>query len=580
MESSMQAKLLTNVLSVVYTHVKTPDRGDLYLTRYAEKYLKQLEINNWFEKSWFNKHKIRLLGTGAVYKVPTKNIDGISLNLVVKHCRVGEDVPLDTHTLEEFCNAEFNSPWEEFSLVEEMREGNCGLEDFKIATQLPLAIYVPPEQLQLWQSGRSRSKIQRIKARHPGIDLDILKQYKLVYRWIEGLNLPEAFELISIDNEERIEHLKTLDKSVISDVEKKGYLVADSKPEHIIISETDIKHVISISEKHHASAAVEQTKYLYTLIENGKYSIIDYELLLRTPEHEEKIKEERRQSYLGGLTNRYTPRRVPAHLSKEEVFGVPYIYGHAESTGGSLWVVGNDPRLFDYFLPERWRRTPSIKLPGRTETFYTITKDNVRLVWETSRVGELPSRKDPYYHTLVGENGINSPFEEFAIAHELTRLGILCAYVRAIYMTGSRKIEKSRDMRRYKSHRSIVDPEGNPALQKSHNYITIRGYYNGPDHWVAQQTGKLYERVDLADAFEKGLINESMCRQLSERKIERLKKVGYNGSLLRPCDLLMSIDQNEAIVKDESGLPVVVICNFQRIWKISGNPVFTLSLTS
>jgi hypothetical protein len=191
----------------------------------------------------------------------------------------------------------------------------------------------------------------------------------------------------------------------------------------------------------------------------------------------------------------------------------------------------------------------------------------------------MPSRKDPYYHPLLAKNGINSPFEEFAIAHELTSLGILCAYVRAIYMTGSRKMEKSRDVRRYESHSKIVDPEGNPVLQKSHNYITIRGYYNGPDQWVAQQTGKLYERVDLEDALEKELVDKNMCTQLSERKIKRLKNVGYDGSLLRPCDLLMSIDENGGIVRDDCGLPVVVICNFQRIWKISGKPVFITPAT-
>jgi hypothetical protein len=554
--------------------MKTEDGGDLYLTQYADKHPKHLDISNWFDTPWFNNNKVRLSGTGTVYKVPTKIIDGSSLDLVVKNCRVGEDVPLDTHTLEEFCDAEFNSPWEEFSLVEEMREGQYGPKNLKIDSQFPLAIYVPPEKMQLWQSGRSRSKIHRIRVRHPGIDLDILKQYKLVYRWIDGLNLSETFELIKIDNSDRIHYLETLDSSVMSDLEEKGYLVADTKPEHIIISESDIERIISIGKQDQQNSAKKQVEYIYSLIAEGKYAVVDYELLLRTPEHEAEVKEARRHSYLEGQTNRYTPRRVPPHLSKAEVFGVPYIFGHAESTGGRLWVVGNDPRLFDYFLPERWRKTPSIKLPGRTETFYTITKDNIRLVWETSRVGELPSRKDPYYHPLLAKNGINSPFEEFAIAHELTGLGILCAYVRAIYMTGSCKLEKSRDPRRYESHRDILDPEGNPVLQESHNYITIRGYYNGPDQWVARQTGTLYERVDLEDALEKGLIDENMCRQLSERKINRLKNVGYDGSLLRPCDLLMSIDENGGIVRDDSKLPVVVICNFQRIWKISGKPVF------
>jgi hypothetical protein len=87
------------------------------------KLRKHFDIGNWYESKWFNRHKVRLEGTGSVYRLPTKEVDGKVLDLVVKNCRVGEDVPLDTHTLHEFCDAEVNSPWEEFSLVMEMREG-------------------------------------------------------------------------------------------------------------------------------------------------------------------------------------------------------------------------------------------------------------------------------------------------------------------------------------------------------------------------------------------------------------------------------------------------------------------------
>ncbi len=116
-------KTLVNVLGIVYVHTKTSDGGDLYLTRFAESFQEHLVIENWYEKKWFNEHKIRLEGTSSVYKVPTKEVKGKSLDLVVKNCRVGEDVPIDTHTLQEFCDAEFNSPWEEFTLNDELREG-------------------------------------------------------------------------------------------------------------------------------------------------------------------------------------------------------------------------------------------------------------------------------------------------------------------------------------------------------------------------------------------------------------------------------------------------------------------------
>lgn len=567
----MHKKTLINVLGVVYVHLKTGDGGDLYLTEYADTYHKHLKIGNWYEKRWFDRHKTRLKGTGSVFKVPTKRVNGKSLDLVVKNCRVGEDVPIDTHTLEEFCNAEFNSPWEEFSLVSEMKEGRFGPKNLKKKTQHPMAIYVPPGEMQLWQSGRSRDKINKIRARHPGVDLDILKQYKLIYQWIDGLNISEIFEHINIGHDELLYHLKALNQVVMADIEEKGYYVADSKPEHIIISPEHTELTLEIGINGTKNAAKDQITYLYELINTDKYSIVDYELLLRTPEHEKLVKKSKRHSYLDYQRDRFTATPLPGHLQKMEIHGVPYIYGHTESTGGKLWVVGNNAFLFDYFLPERWRKTPSIGLPGTKETFYTISKDNVHLVWHTSMVGELPDKDDEEYDPLIKEFGINSPFEESAIALELTGLGILCAYVRAIYKTWSYKMERSSDQRRYDLHKDILDPEGRPVLQEEHNYISIRGYYNGPDDWVARQSGPLYERVNLTEAAATGILEIDNSILLLEKIKIDLEKAGYNGTLLKLDDLVLSVDSDGHIVKDNAGSPLVVICNFEYIWKISGN---------
>ncbi|RPI37302.1 MAG: hypothetical protein EHM54_03510 [Nitrospiraceae bacterium] len=570
MEKVSSRKSLVNVLQVVYAHVKTSDGGDLYLTRFAEPHLDHFEINNWYERDWFDRHKIRLQGTSSVYRVPTKEVNGKSLDLVVKNCRVGEDVPIETHTLQEFCDAEFNSPWEEFSLVMEMREGAHGPREIKVKTQRPLAIYVPPERMQPWQSGRSRSKINRIHAKHPGIDLDILKQYKLIYEWIKGKNLPEVFEHIDITDEEIVRHLKGINYKVLADLDKKGYLVADMKPEHIIISEDDALRIEEIGRSHNNSSAYKkQVDLLYQLITEGNYSVIDYELLLRTARHEDEVKDSRRHHYLDDQRNRFKPTSLPSHLKSAEIFGVPYIYGHAESTGGHLWVVGRNARLFDYFLPERWRKTPSLKLSDRKEVFYTITKDNIHLVWETSRVGELPGEEDGGSDDAkIRHYGIKSPFEDFAMAQALNELGIPTVYVRAIYMTGTTKIEPSVDFRRYESHMDILDPEGNPILQENHNYITIRGYYNGPDYSVAER-GPLYVPVDLSKAVYQGLIDEATCRDFLDKVREKLRDVGYDGSLLKPNDLLLAVDSEGKIMNNSYGAPEVIICNFELIWKIS-----------
>ena len=569
MEKTARKKTLVNVLGVVYVHSRTSDGGDLYLTRYADPLHEHFEIESWYEKNWFDRHKIRLLGTSSVYKIPTKKIRGTSLDLVVKNCRVGEDVPIDTHTLQEFCDAEFNSPWEEFSLVMELMDNLYGPKKMKIRTQLPMAIYVPPDKMQDWQSGRSRTKINRIRARHPGIELDILKQYKLIYAWIEGSNLREVFEHIDINDDEMIHHLKMLDAQVHEDLQKKGYLVADMKPEHIIISEADTTEVLRLASDANKDAYQKQVAFLYDLIREGRFSIIDYELLLRTHEHEEAVKSSRRYSYLDDQRHRFEPAPLPGYLSSTEVLGVPYIFGHAESTGGRLWVVGRNPHLFDYFLPERWRKTPAIRLSETKEVFYTITKDNIHLVWETSRVGEMPvgdeeGARDP----LVRTYGINSPFEEFAIARALKQLGIPTVYVRAIYMTGSSKVEASTDRRKYESHKDMLDPEGFPVLQENHNYITIRGYYNGPDQWVAEHSNALYTPIDLARALDRGTIDEERSQWFLDMIKARLHLNGFDGSSLRPNDLLLAQDGNGGLLTDAAGEPQVIICNFELIWKL------------
>jgi hypothetical protein len=310
--------------------------------------------------------------------------------------------------------------------------------------------------------------------------------------------------------------------------------------------------------------------FLYRLIHDGHYSVIDYELLLRTTEHEDAVKNCRRYSYLDDQKHRFEPAPLPGHLTSAEILGVPYLYGHAESTGGRLWVVGRNPHLFDYFLPERWRKTPSIKLSETKEVYYTITKDNIHLVWETSRVGEMPvgdeeGSRDP----KVRQYGINSPFEEFALAHTLNRLGIPTVYVRAIYMTGSAKIEASTDLRKYESHKDLLDPEGYPVLQEKHNYITIRGYYNGPDQWVAEHGNALYTPIDLAKALDRGIIEEERSQWFLDAVKARLSQGGFDGSSLRLNDLLLAVDDEGETMKDSSGEPMVIICNFELIWKVA-----------
>jgi hypothetical protein len=138
-------------------------------------------------------------------------------------------------------------------------------------------------------------------------------------------------------------------------------------------------------------------------------------------------------------------------------------------------------------------------------------------------------------------------------------------------MTGSLKIEVSADPRKYRSHQDIVDIDGSPVLAAEHNYITIQGYYNGPDDWVAKREGPLLKPVDLARAVGRKLMDDRECTRLQQGVVERLAGAGYDGSLLKPNDLLIALDDHGGIVREKSGEPDVVICNFEVIWNVDGH---------
>jgi hypothetical protein len=560
---------IVSVLGVTYVHCRTSDGGDMYLTRFGLPFSDLLAVENWYDKKWFETNRERLPGTSAVYRIYTKEVNNRSLNLVVKNCRVGEDVPLDTKTLLEFINTEFNSPWEEFALVFEMRDGRYGPRHVRIRTQEPLAIYVPPLKMQLWQSGRSADKINRIMARHPGIDLDILRQYKLIYRWIEGKNVVEVLEHdAGFRDADLLRHLTPLTKKSISDMAKKGYAVADMKPVHIILSEDKLPEIGEIAKRYDERAQRRQSAYVRNLIKNGDYSIIDYELLIRTEEHAEEVKASRRHTYLDDQRDRLKPTPLPDYLTSSSILGVPYICGRVESTGGALWVVGRNARLYDYFLPERWRTSHCLRLSENSEIYYTLTKDNVHLVWKISRVGETPitsfgNERD----TTARRRGYNSPFEEFSVAQHLGENGVPVIYMRAIYRTGSLKVERSTDPRRYASHSGMVGPDNQPVLLEDRNYISLRGYYNGPDEWVAHHKGDRRRPMDVKKALQQDIISADEYRFLFDTVRAKIRNAGYDGSLLGENDLLLSIDRKDGPVKDRKGRLDVRVCNFELIFK-------------
>jgi hypothetical protein len=256
------------VLGVDYHHAKQDDGGDLYVTRYGLACVECLQPENWFDPAWFRAKRQRLLGTSTICKMPTKPVDGRSLDLVVRYSRMGERVPVDTDTLCRNVNSEFNSPFEEVSLVMELRAGQFGPPALRIHTKKPLAIYVPAERLALWQTGRFEDKFAARQARHPDFRLDLECQYIVIYGWIDGHDAEQMADLQGMTGGKRSDFLEAITRRAELELDLKGFRVVDMKPAHVILRRRPGGRLLRWRDGRLA------------------YAVVDYELLERTAAHE------------------------------------------------------------------------------------------------------------------------------------------------------------------------------------------------------------------------------------------------------------------------------------------------------
>lgn len=540
--------LLVDLLGVSYAHVTTEEGGDLYLVADAIALAEHAQPKNWMEREWFGAHRERLRGTSAVYAVPTKPVNGASIKLVVKYCRVGQHVPFAT--LHHDVEAEFNGPFEEFSLLEEARRSTRGARRWPMTFQAPVAIYVPPERFQLWQTGRSEATIASKIARYPGVAIDILRDYILVYRWLEGMDGAQAHDAGLLSEPD----MEQLTLRATRELEERGYRVLDMKPHHLIV-------------RRDGDGLARRA-----LDGEIDYGLVDFELLERTPEHQEEVRAIRRRDYLrrqGGDVadegpKELDPAPLPPHLSSSSLLGVDYVYGRVDSTAGSLWVVGHDAGLFDYFLPERWRRTPRIRLDPQHSTFYTRTKDAAQIVWKVSRVGEaqcLDCSDEGAVDALA--HGVNSPFEDVALAMLLRRGGVRVDAPHAIYMTGrdSKLEHRTHDWRRYRSHEHLRTAEGEPVLRPERDYVTIWSFGGGPE--IGREYLDRCTRAMSGDQLlARGMITSAELSEALREETARIEATGITVLTLLPRQLLFSLDPQGRLWRDTQGRVETRVCSF------------------
>ena len=278
--------------------------------------------------------------------------------------------------------------------------------------------------------------------RPKAIELDIKRIYVLLYSWIKGEDAEDALRAGYLTEEE----CRNLTLLAIQDLRSKGFRVLDNKPKHFIL------------RKHRRDQKVMRRDG-----DRIVYGLVDFEFLQRTAPYQQRFRAAQREKYWHLQSQRLgtsAPAPLPSHLKRTNVCGVAYIFGTTPD-GGKLWVVGHDPELFDYFLPDRWRRTERAKLSLPAEVYHTRTRDGIHVVYRRSRVGTQP-RIDPL---LSGSKRIrrhqylDSPFRGSRHRRKAARSGNFAAAYRATYRTGhqSSKVTHLRDdLRRFITHAHLM----------------------------------------------------------------------------------------------------------------------------
>ncbi len=191
---------LITVFGVKYLHLRMEDGTDLYVTEHGLPFIKCLmPENHWADEAWMEVHSTRLPGTSALYRVMTKEVEGQSREIIVKWNRMGQDIPGETRSTDS--DAEFNSPFMEFSLVLELRNSHAESPG-RLYTHKPLAIYVPRKYVRGEKLGRRRHKIEAIQQNHDEIAIDWNRNYAVIYEWLKGIDSAEAFRQKLLNREQ------------------------------------------------------------------------------------------------------------------------------------------------------------------------------------------------------------------------------------------------------------------------------------------------------------------------------------------------------------------------------------------
>lgn len=245
----MPAADQVRLFGVPYILLRDARGGELYVTRHGWPYVDKLMPEVWYADQRFHRDGQRLTGgTGTVYRLECSGPGEPRVELVVKFSRFAEHVPLFLPSTlppdlprELAEHARFNSPFEEFGLLEDLRRGTFGPPDLRIRTKRAFAIYCPPDRFPLWSLGRKQSEfmlyeraLERDQTSHgeePKIHLDIDRQYVLLFGWVRGENAEDLLDQGLMTPHE----VEALSDRVHRELALKGFRILDNKPKHFIL---------------------------------------------------------------------------------------------------------------------------------------------------------------------------------------------------------------------------------------------------------------------------------------------------------------------------------------------------------
>jgi hypothetical protein len=121
------------------------------------------------------------------------------------------------------------------------------------------------------------------------------------------------------------------------------------------------------------------------------------------------------------------------------------------------------------------------------------------------------------------------------------------------------------DERRYRELAALTTPDGLPVLSRAHEYLTVWGFWNGPDEVLAVQDGMYYRGINVEQAgVEKHITPEAQAELLDFAR-QRLAECGFEDLHLKADHLLLSVAPDGTLVREPSGRPELRLCNFEFV---------------